>query len=129
MFTSTGGVVIEPVIGRAAIQLILAPGLQGNLAQLAAGRPLVIDYYASRLRGVAFGDLILWFGEPAREPCYVELAPIEGVAVLSERHLVGLLGGAILREAGPPWHRHPAVSLARPEDWIDFLDRHPSRRR
>ena len=57
-----------------------------------------------------------------------ELEPIDDVAVLAERHLVDLLEGATLREAGPPWHRHPAISPARPEDWIDFLCRHPARR-
>lgn len=118
----------EPVIGRATVRLALAPPLRDRLALLAAGRPLVIDYYASRLRGVATGDLIVWFGEPAREPCYVELEPVDNVPVLAERRLVSLLEGATLREAGPPWHHHLALSLARPEDWIDFLDRHPSRR-
>ena len=128
MFISTGSVVVEPVIGRAAVRLIVLPALRERLALLAAGRPLVVDYYASRLRGVATGDLVVWFGEPAAEPCYIELEPIDDVAVLAERHLVALLDGATLREGGLPWHRHPAISLARPEDWIDFLDRHPLRR-
>lgn len=119
---------VDPVIGRADLELQLAPGLRGRLRALAAGRPMVIDYYAGRLRGVAVGDLIVWFGEPAPEPCNVELEPIDDVAVLAERHLVRLLDGATLREAGPPWHRHLALSLARPEDWMDFLDRHTSRR-
>jgi hypothetical protein len=122
-------VIVEPVIGRALVRLALAPTMRGRLASLSAGRPLVIDYYASHVRGVAMGDLVVWFGEPAPEPCYVELEPIDGVAILAERHLVGLLEDATLRGAGPPWHRHPAISLARPEAWIDFLDRHPSRRR
>jgi hypothetical protein len=122
-------VITEPVIGRAAVRLTISPVLRERLASLAAGRALVIDYYASRLRGVATGDLIVWFGEPPAEPCYVELEPIEDVVVLAERHLVEILEGATLREAGPPWHRHPAISLTRPEDWIDFLDRHPTRRR
>ena len=121
--------IVEPVIGRAAVRLTLAPALRETLALRAAGRPLVIDYYASRLRGVQAGDLIVWFGDPQPEPCYVELEPIDDVAVLAERHLVRLLEGATLREAGPPWHRHPAISLARAEDWIDFLDRHPFRSR
>ena len=121
--------IVEPVIGRAPVRLALAPTMRGRLASLSAGRPLVIDYYASRLRGVATGDLIVRFGEPASEPCYIELEPIDEVAILAERHLVKLLEGATLREAGLPWHRHPAISLARPEAWIDFLDRHPSRKR
>lgn len=121
--------IVEPVIGRAEVRLALRPALCDRLAPLAAGRPLVIHDYASRLRGVATGDLIVWFGEPAAEPCYVELEPIDNVVVLAERHLVDTLEGATVREAGPRWHRHPAISLARPEDWIDFLDRHSSRRR
>jgi hypothetical protein len=124
-----GTVIVEPVIGRAAVRLTLSPALRERLASLAAGRPLVIDYYASPLRGMATGDLIVWFGEPAAEPSYVELESIDGVVVLAQRHLVDILEGATLREAGPPWNRHPAISLARPEEWIDFLDRHPIRRR
>ena len=50
--------IVEPVIGGAPVRLALAPTMRGRLALLAAGRPLVIDYYASRLRGVATGDLI-----------------------------------------------------------------------
>jgi hypothetical protein len=129
MSSGTGTVIVERVIGRAAVRLYVASALRERLTALAAGRPMVIDYYASRFRGVATGDLSVWFGEPAAEPCYVELEPIDDVIVLAERHLVDLLEGATLREAGPPWHRHPAISLARPEDWIDFLDRNPIRRR
>lgn len=121
--------IVEPVIGRAAVRLALRPALRDRLASLAAGRPLVIDDYASRLRGVATGDLIAWFGEPAPERYYVELEPIDDVAVLAERHLVDLLERATVHEAGLPWHRHLAIALARPELWMDFLERHPSRRR
>ena len=46
---------------------------------------------------MAIGDLIVRFGEPASEPCYIELEPIDEVVVLAERHLVELLGGATLR--------------------------------
>ena len=116
--------IIESIIGRAAIRIAVAPELRGRLALLAVGRPLIIDHYAARLRGVAVGDVVVSFGEPGPEPCYIELQPIDEVAVLAERHLAGLLEGATLREAGPPWHRHLALSLARAEDWIGFLDRH-----
>lgn len=120
-------IVVDPVIGRAEIELQLAPELRGRLRALAAGRPLVIDYYASRLRGVAVGDLTATFGEPAAEPCLIELEPVDGVVVLAHRRLRDLLEGATLREAGPPWNRHVAVSLANPGAWIDFLDRHGNR--
>jgi hypothetical protein len=121
-------VIIEPVIGRASVRLGLAPNLRGRLASLSACRPLVIDYYTSRSRGVTTGDLIVWFGEPVSEPRYVELDTINDVTILADRHLVEVLEGATIREAGPPWHRHPAIALARPDAWIDFLDRHPVRR-
>jgi hypothetical protein len=110
--------VIEPVIGRAAVELELAPTMRGRLAALAVRRPLVIDYYASRFRGVATGDLIVWFGEPASERCYIELESIDAVTVLAERHLVGLLEGATLREAGPPW-ASPPHNFARPPGSMD----------
>jgi hypothetical protein len=121
--------IVDPIIGRARVRLAVAPTTRARLTFLSSGRPLIIDYYASRLRGVAIGDLIVRFGEPASEPCYIELEPIDEVVVLAERHLVELLGGATLREAGPPWDRYLAIALARPEDWIDFLDRHRPRRR
>jgi hypothetical protein len=124
-----GIVIVEPVIGRAEVRLALRPALCDRLAPLTAGRPLVVDYYSSRLRGVATGDLIVWFGEPAPEPCDIELEPIDDIVVLAERHLVDLLESATLHEAGPSWHRHLAIALARPELWINFLERHPSRRR
>lgn len=126
MRISTG---VDPVLARSPIKLQVDPKLRGRLAGLAVGRPLLIDYYASRLRGIAAGDLIVRFGDPPAEPCYVELEAIEHVLVLAERHLLAILEGARLQEAGPPWHRHLAIAIARPEDWIDFLDRHPSRRR
>ena len=116
-----------PVIGRLSIQLELAPPLAGRLPELAAGRPLVIDYHASLLRGIRVGDINVMVGEPDVEPCFIELNPIEGVVVLAHRRLIDLLNGATLREAGPPWNRHLALTLATPEAWIDFLETHPCR--
>ena len=118
---------LGPVIGRSPIRLGLAPPLAGRLPDLAAGRPLVIDYHASLLRGIRVGDIEVMVGEPDSEPCLIELDPVEGVVVLAHRRLIDLLDGATLREAGPPWHRHLALTLAKPEAWIDFLERHPSR--
>jgi hypothetical protein len=115
-------VIVEPVIGRAAVRLNMSPALRERLAALAAGRPLVIDYYASRLRGVATGDLIVWFGEPAAEPCYLELEPIDGVVILVERHLVEILERATLRENGPSVAPPPG-GLDRPTGGLDRLPR------
>ena len=120
-------ILADPVIGRAPIKVGVAPALGGRLRSMAAGRPLVIDYYASRLRGVAVGDLTVSFGEPDAEPCFFELERIDGVLVLAHRNLLGVLHGATPREAGPPWNRHLGIALAGPESWIDFLDRYGGR--
>lgn len=116
-----------PVIGRSHIHLGVAPQLAGRLPELAAGRPLVIDYHASLLRGIRVGDITVVIAEPDFEPCFIELDPVESVLVLAHRRLIDLLDGATLREAGPPWKRHLAITLARPEAWIDFLESHASR--
>ena len=120
--------VVDPIVGRSPIVLALEPGLRGRLAGLAQGRALVIDYYSAWHHGYVVGDLIVRFGEPKAEPRYMALAPLEGVSVLAERSLLGLLDGASIREAGLPFTRHLAISLQRPERWIEFLDQHPSRR-
>ena len=119
-------IAVEPVIGRSPLRIGLALQLRGRLQALAAGRPLVIDYYATRLHGVAVGDLTVTIDEPAPEPCFIELEPVEGVVVLAHRRLLQVLEGATLREAGPPWNRHLVIGLSKPEDWMDFLDRHGS---
>jgi hypothetical protein len=121
-------VAVDPVVGRSPIQLDVDSGLRGSLAGLAGGRSLVIDYYASVLRGLTVGDLTVRLGDPDPEPRYMELEPLEGVTVLAEKSLLELLAGATLHEAGPPFARHLAISLVRPERWIEFLDHHPGRR-
>jgi len=88
----------------------------------------VIDYYVSVVRGVAVGDLIVRFGDPRPEPRYMQLEPLEGISVLAERGLLGLLEGATLRKGGLPNSRHLLISLATPERWIDFLEHHPASR-
>ena len=119
---------VDPVIGKSPIEVCVEPSLRGRLAELAGDRPLVIDYYASVHRGLTVGDLIVRFGDPAPEPRYVELEPLERVIVLAEGSLLDLLDGATLRETGLPFARHLAISLARPERWIEFLEHHPARR-
>ncbi len=42
---------------------------------------MVIDYYASVLRGLTVGDLTVRLGDPDPEPRYMELVPLEGVTV------------------------------------------------
>lgn len=121
-------VAVDPVVGRSPIELGVEPGLRGRLAGLAGGRSLVIDYYASVLRGLTVGDLTVRLGDPGPEPRFMELEPLEGVTVLAERSLLDLLPGATVHETGLPVARHLAISLDRPERWIAFLEHHPARR-
>jgi hypothetical protein len=70
------------------------------------------------------GDLTVDFRDTPPGPGYVELAGIEGVRLLTESRLLGVLGdaGASLRLGGPPFARHLSIELDRPERWIDFLE-------
>jgi len=53
---------------------------------------------------------------------------VDVFTVLAERNLLELLAGATLRETGLAIARHLAISLDRPERWIEFLEHHPGRR-
>jgi hypothetical protein len=112
------------VVPRSEISLGVAPTLRGRLAQLAATRVLVIDYFASRRCSLVIGDLTVDFENEPPGPGYAELASIELVRVFAESRLLAILGdaGFTLRLGGPPFARHLAVDLDRPERWIDFLD-------
>jgi hypothetical protein len=113
------------VVPRSRIRLGVAPTLRALLAHQAAGRAVVIDYFASRRCGVVIGDLTGAFADRPTRPGYVELAAIEDVAIFAEARLLPVLedAGATLHMAGPPFARHLAVSLDAPERWIDFLER------
>jgi hypothetical protein len=112
------------VVPRSHISLDVEPTLRGSLASLANGRLLVIDYFASQRCSVVIGDLTCDFRAMPPGAGYLELATIEGVRVFTESRLLAILGdaGASLRSAGPPFARHLAVDLDRPERWIDFLE-------
>ena len=112
------------IVPRSQISLGLEPTLRGSIAQLAKGRALVIDYFASRRCSVVVGDLTVDFEDTPPGPGYVEVASIESVRVFAALRLLGVLGdaGASLRLGGPPFARHLAVDLGRPERWIDFLE-------
>jgi hypothetical protein len=121
---------VDPVVAVAPVRVLVDRELRGRIERLAGERPLVIDYYACRMRGFTVGDLTVEFAWGRLEPCYVELEPIAGVRVLAHRRLVDLLsGGAALRLGGLPFLPHIALSLACPECWIDFLERRPAPRR
>ena len=112
-------------VPRSQIGLGVEPNLRGSLAELASGRVLVIDYFASRRCSIVIGDLTGDFEDAPPAKGYVELASIEGVRVFTESRLLAVLGdsGSRLRLGGPPFARHLAIDLDRPERWIDFLER------
>ena len=111
------------------IRLLVDPGLGPKLTELARGRAVVIDYFASRRCGATLGDLTAAFGSPELGTDYVELEPVDGIPVVAERHLLSLLaGGATLRLGGPVFARHLAVSIEHPERWLEFLEHHPGSR-
>jgi len=113
------------VLPRSQISLGVEPTLRRSLAQLAKGRVLVIDYFASRRCSVVIGDLTGDFEDVPPAPGFVELASIEGVRVFAESRLLAVLAdaGSTLRLGGLPFAQHIAVELDRPERWIDFLER------
>jgi hypothetical protein len=113
------------VIPRSLVSIGVDVRLRPSLAERAAGRALVIDYFASRRCGVVVGDLTAGFvGQPPAARNYAELASIEGVPVFAHRLLLSLLRDAQpgLIEAGPVFARHLAVRLEQPERWLDFLE-------
>lgn len=122
-----GGVddVVDPVTQRSTVRMDIEPGLRLDLVADAAGRVLVIDYWASRRCGVVTGDLTAAFQSVRPGRPYLELEPAEGVRVFAEERLIDLLavGGPRVRRGGPLFARHLSVDLARPELWLDWLGR------
>ena len=112
------------VVPRSRLSIGVEPALRAQLARLAAGRTLVIDYFASQRCGVVIGDLTGRFDTEPLGPGYTELASIEGVRVFVESRLRSTLevAGPTIRLGGPPFARHLAVELHEPEPWIEFLE-------
>jgi hypothetical protein len=112
------------VIPRSVVSIGVDVRVRPSLAERAAGRALVIDYFASRRCGLVVGDLTARFGQPPAARDYAELASIEGVPVFAHRLLLPLLRDTQpgLIEAGPVFARHLAVRLEQPERWLDFLE-------
>ena len=120
-------------IPRSRLAIGLDPSLRGALARLAAGRAVVIDFFASRAcTSVWIGDLTAGWLQPGRvRPDLVALAPIEGVEVFVDRRLVDLLAdaGPTLHLAGPVFVRHLAVRLEDAAAWLAFLETPAAHRR
>jgi len=112
------------VVPRSQVRLGVEPSLRRSLAQMANGRLIVIDYFARRRCSVVIGDLTGDFRDTPPGRGYSELSSLEGVRVFAESRLLAVLGetGSTLRLGGPPFARHLAFDLDRPERWIDFLE-------
>lgn len=118
------------VQGYSPIGLRLEPELASRLPELARGRALVIDYFASGRCGATVGDLTVSFVESPPGEDYLELEPLGAVPVFAERALLAVLArGATLRLAGLPFAQHLALTLDEPERWLDFLEHNPRHRR
>lgn len=113
------------VASRAGASVEVAPRLRDVLTRLAGGRALVIDYFATGRCGAVVGDLTAEFWPEPPGDGYLELATVGSVRVFAEARLVGLLeeAGPGLDLAGLPFARHVAVTLERPERWLEFLER------
>ncbi len=112
-------------VPRFEVGISIAPRLRDRLASLAAGRALVIDYFAGARCGSVVGDLTATFRPVPADDGYVQLATVAGVRLLAEKRLIALFedGGTGLDLAGSRLARHLAVTLERPERWLDFLER------
>jgi len=112
------------VVARSAISVGIEPAHRGDLARMAGGRVLIIDYFASRRCSLVVGDLTAEFRERPAGRGYAELASVEGVRLFVEERLLPVLrdGEATLVLAGPVFARHLSVRLERPERWLDFLE-------
>ena len=112
------------VVSRSQPTLAVDPRLLGNLATLSSGRVLLIGYFASRRCGVVVGDFSISWRKAAPGPGYAELTPIESVPVYADRRLLDVLrrSNPELRPGGLFSRGTPSIRLARPEQWIAFLD-------
>lgn len=104
---------------------------RARLRGRAAGRALLIDFYATRCcTSALIGDLETRWVDPAETPERIAVDEIEGVAILADRRLVPLLSeGAALVESGPVFAHTIGVRLDRPELWLAFLETPAARRR
>jgi hypothetical protein len=97
---------------------------------MAKGRPIVIDHFASHRCGPTIGDLRVRIGAELVDTPVVEAVTPDGVVIQLERDIVDVFdGGAELRIAGPSFAPRLAISLDKPETWLDFLHTHPHNRR
>jgi len=107
------------------MNLRLDPSLEGRLTARADGRVLVIDAFRSWMCGTWIGDLTVEWWRTPPDGDFVALAPLEDVPVFVHGRLVRLLdaAGATVARNRVPFLGGLTIELARPELWIDYLDR------
>ena len=112
--------VMEPISPGIALDL----RLRGRLATLAAGRTLVIGYFASRTCCCVVGDIAVDWRSSPPGPGFLELARVDGVPLFADERLVDVLDGARpeLRPGGILRRGTPSLWLGIPERWIEFLE-------
>jgi len=115
---------LTPTSPSALPALDVDAGLRSTLRTLAAGRALVIGYYASRRCAVVTGDFTVSWRQPRSLDGFVEVPPIEDVAIVVDWRLLDLLSRAEPRlcPGGILSRGTPSIRLGRPELWLDYLD-------
>ncbi len=114
----------QPMDGRPPT-LQVHGSLHGQLHALAAGRTLEIGYFRSHRCGAVVGDITLsWIDGPPGSS-HVALPAVEGVPVVADRRLLGVLrrAGPELRPGGWLSRGTPSIQLA----VSGALDRLPGR--
>ena len=121
---------IEPAGGAtpapgAPISIGVEASLRPALHRVANGRCLVIDARRSRSCCASVGDLFVALRDAEPGAGYTALAPVAGVPLFCRSTLLGLLraSGPALVRGGLPFRRGITIQLARPEPWIDWLER------
>jgi hypothetical protein len=97
--------------------------LVGGLADVAAGRLLVIDFLVTRPSWSVPEAVLSARLQAAAPPGWVRIATLEGVTVVAEPRLVGVLRdvGLTLRPVAGAILGQFDLGMERPFAWLDFL--------
>ena len=98
--------------------------ISGRLADLAAGRVLVIGYFASRRCAVVTGDFSVSWRSSRPSAGFFALPAVEDVPLYVDRCLLDILCRAEpeLWPGGFFRRGTPSIRLARSELWLQFLE-------
>lgn len=108
---------------RIPLRLSLDSATRAHIREQANGRPLVIDWVSSRMRGWTVGELTVDFQVDREAMAYVQIDSIDEVPVVIERRLLPLVRhGARLKRTRTLAGRGLGLMLDHAEEWLDFLD-------